>query len=97
MYPDQKGALRLGDSRGGHPLGTVVLVLLLAGILPLVGTVSWLEHWSPFLRATDWNSDRFRGALRENRTITAAALMGVGLDVAGAAVRLLACGRCQPR
>ena len=89
-YDAQERAVFAQGLSGGHAVGTVVSLRLLAGILSLVGTVLMVGALVALLRVTDWNSDRFRGALRENRTITAAGLIGFGLDVTGAAVRLLA-------
>lgn len=76
--------------RSGDPGGTVAYLQLLAEILSIVGTALIVWAVVTFLRISDWNSDHFQVALRENSRILAVGLFGLGLDVAGLLLLLVA-------
>ncbi len=63
---------------------------LLAEILSIVGTALIVWALIAFLRVSDWNSDHFQVALRENSRILALGLFGFALDVAGLLLLLVA-------
>ena len=95
LITEHRHSLQVARLRQGQPAtvgvsqSTVPSHLVMVRSLSVLGTVLVVWALIALLRASNWDSDRFGDAIRQNPTIGVVGLLGLGMELAGALTEFL--------